>query len=122
MALSMYTHTHTHTHHPPFTLPFTGASGVIKDFSAVCYMTVRDIARMHTGTRPMALIQSAWGGTRVEAWMSTGAIAAASKRVVPGQTVIPPVKSGPNKQSVLFNAMVRVGTVLCTRLYLNTSV
>ena len=40
------------------------ANGLIDDFSAVCYMTVRDVARLHTGTRPVALVQSAWGGTR----------------------------------------------------------
>ena len=28
-------------------------------FSAVCFMTVRDIARMHTHNRPMGLIQAA---------------------------------------------------------------
>ena len=50
------------------------ASGLIADFSAVCFMTVRDVARLHIGQRPVALIQSAWGGTRIEAWMSTRAI------------------------------------------------
>lgn len=39
----------------------------LANFSAVCFLTVRDIARMHTSKRPMAMIQSAWGGTRVEA-------------------------------------------------------
>jgi hypothetical protein len=29
------------------------------------------------GDKPVALIQSAWGGTRVEAWMPTAALAAA---------------------------------------------
>lgn len=46
-------------------------SAFIMDFSAVCYMSVRDIIRIQSSqSRPMALIQSAWGGTRVEAWMS----------------------------------------------------
>jgi hypothetical protein len=49
-------------------------SAFIMDFSAVCYMSVRDIIRMQSQqSRPMALIQSAWGGTRIEAWMSTEA-------------------------------------------------
>lgn len=47
----------------------------IPEFSAVCYMTARNVARMHTGSRPVGLIQSAVGGTRVEAWMSPDAIA-----------------------------------------------
>jgi hypothetical protein len=36
----------------------------VKAFSAVCYMSVREIARLHTSKRPMGLIFSAWGGTR----------------------------------------------------------
>lgn len=48
----------------------------VASFSAVCYMTARDVARMHTGNRPVGLIQSAWGGTRVEAWMSPKALSA----------------------------------------------
>lgn len=74
----------------------------LANFSAVCFLTVRDIARMHTSNRPMALIQSAWGGTRVEAWMSTEAIA----KAVPSAGTAPPTGSGPNNVSVLYNAMV----------------
>ena len=84
----------------------SGQAGVpntfLANFSAVCFLTVRDIARMHTGNRPVALIQSAWGGTRVEAWMSTEAIAKAA----PSAGATPPVKTGPNAASVLYNAMV----------------
>jgi len=48
----------------------------IADFSAVCLLTIRDLTRIHKSLkyRPLALIQSAWGGTRIEAWMSTEAI------------------------------------------------
>ena len=73
----------------------------LETFSAVCFMTVRDIARLHINQRPVALIQSAWGGTRVEAWMSSEAIAAAgsySKDV--------PSRAEQNNASVLYNAMV----------------
>ena len=52
---------------------------------------------MHTSNRPLALIQSAWGGTRVEAWMSTEAIAAATASA----GAAPPKKTGPNDVSVL---------------------
>ena len=83
------------------------ASGFIEDFSAVCYMTVRDIARMHVGSaRPMGLIQSAWGGNRVEAWMAANAIKAAAHSITPGYAAYPPTRTGPNANSVLFNAMV----------------
>lgn len=58
--------------------PITTASGsweivspeTIPHFSAVCYLTATEIADLHSGTRPLGLIQSAWGGTPVEAWMS----------------------------------------------------
>lgn len=72
-------------------------------FSAVCYMTVRDMARLHGSigsSRPVGLIQSAWGGTRVEAWMSAEAIQAS------GFASSVPEKTGPNNATVLYNAMV----------------
>ena len=78
------------------------AGDYVEAFSAVCYMTVRDIAKLHTGDRPIALIQSAWGGTRVEAWRAAADIAAAGAPV----TGNVPHGSGPNEQSVLYNAMV----------------
>ena len=74
----------------------------LANFSAVCFLTTRDIARMHTSKRPMALIQSAWGGTRVEAWMSSEAIA----KAIPSAGSAPPVKGAQNNASVLYNAMV----------------
>ena len=73
----------------------------LDNFSAVCFLTVRDIARMHSSNKPVALIQSAWGGTRVEAWMPTEAIAAA----VPSAGAQPPPRDGPNNVSVLYNAV-----------------
>ena len=41
---------------------------VIGQFSAICYFTVRDVARLQTGSRPQGLIESDWGGTPVQAW------------------------------------------------------
>ena len=78
----------------------------LMQFSAVCYLTARDIARMHTGTRPMGLVFSAWGGTRVEAWMSTNAINSAAHAVVPGKVIAPKTEPAQNAQSALYNAMV----------------
>jgi sialate O-acetylesterase len=40
----------------------------VPNFSAVCWMTARHIREMYWGDLPMGLIQTAWGGTRVEAW------------------------------------------------------
>lgn len=41
---------------------------VVGDFSAICYLTARDVSRLHTGSRPIGLIESDWGGTPVQAW------------------------------------------------------
>jgi len=74
----------------------------LADFSAICYMTARDIARLHIGSRPVGLIQSAWNGTRVEAWMSSESLASTEYAAqVPG-----PGKGPQNAKSVLYNAMV----------------
>eukprot|EP01064_Diplonema_japonicum_P004283 TRINITY_DN1279_c0_g2_i1.p1 TRINITY_DN1279_c0_g2~~TRINITY_DN1279_c0_g2_i1.p1 ORF type:complete len:890 (+),score=242.98 TRINITY_DN1279_c0_g2_i1:48-2672(+) len=75
------------------------STGYIMDFSAVCYMTVRDIARFHTGGRPMGLVLSAWGGTRIEAWMPESSFKTCSS--------MPPVPATSHQEaSVLYNAMV----------------
>ena len=49
---------------------------VIGKFSAICYYTVRDIARLKTGSRPQGLIESDWGGTPVQAWTQPEGLAA----------------------------------------------
>jgi hypothetical protein len=49
---------------------------VIGDFSAICYLTLRDVSRMHTGSRPIGLIESDWGGTPVQAWTPPEGLAA----------------------------------------------
>lgn len=78
----------------------TADAEYLSNFSAVCYLTARDISLMHIGQRPVGLIMSAWGGTRVEAWMSTESIAGTpyAGRV--------PEQAGHNAASVLYNAMV----------------
>ena len=47
-------------------------SAYLLSFSAECFMTVRNVIAAgefdDKNLRPMALIQAAWGGTRVEAW------------------------------------------------------
>jgi len=72
------------------------------DFSAVCFLTVRDIVQLHLHEtkRPVALIQAAWSGTRIEAWMSPDSIAKTqyASRV--------PVRANANHASVLYHAMI----------------
>jgi alpha-galactosidase len=79
------------------------AGQYLLDFSAVCFMTVRNIVHMNfQSNRPMALVLSAWGGTRVEAWMSSDDIKNAGSPV----TGNIPKRKLQNQQSVLYNAMV----------------
>jgi sialate O-acetylesterase len=40
----------------------------VGDFSAVCYLTAKKISELYWGDLPFGLIETAWGGTRVEAW------------------------------------------------------
>ena len=89
-----------------FTAEEALSTNFINDFSAVCFMSVRDVARLHSDigqTKPVALVQSAVGGTRVSAWMSSEAIekAAIKAGMKPG-----PGANSNNRVSVLYNAMI----------------
>ena len=42
--------------------------GLGPEFSAVCYLTGRDVFLGLGGTVPIGLVEAAWGGTRIEAW------------------------------------------------------
>ena len=85
-------------------------------FSAVCFLTIRDLAMMHTHDRPMGLVQAAWGGSRVEAWMSKEALQNAGAPVMGNvPPVVNPVKSAANVQSALFNGMVSPFTNMSIR-------
>lgn len=46
----------------------------VRDFSAACYFFARELRK--TVNVPMGLIQSAWGGSRIEAWTSADALRA----------------------------------------------
>ncbi|MGH8036929.1 MAG: sialate O-acetylesterase [Stenotrophomonas sp.] len=46
----------------------------VRDFSAACYYFARELQK--TVNVPMGLIQSAWGGSRIEAWTSADALRA----------------------------------------------
>ena len=42
----------------------------VASFSAVCYLSGRDIMNMHTGKRYIGLVESAVGGTGIQMWVS----------------------------------------------------
>lgn len=46
----------------------------VPSFSAVCYMTGRFMMDMHWHNTPIGLIDSSWGGTPIQAWMSPEAL------------------------------------------------
>jgi sialate O-acetylesterase len=66
-------------------------------FSALCWLFGRNL-NIKTG-RPIGLIQSAWGGTRVEAWSSPDALDVCFPEG-------PSPGTGQNGASVLWNAMI----------------
>ena len=58
---------------PPAWLPTTPQN--VPEFSAVCYYFARELQK--TVAVPMGLLNIAWGGARIEAWMSAPALRAA---------------------------------------------
>jgi len=72
-------------------------AGNIGGFSAICWLFGRNLFRKYG--HPIGVIDTTWGGTRVEAWSS----AAANNVCYPGGT---PPGDGANAASVLFNAMI----------------
>src|SRR5688572_10418303 len=48
--------------------------GTTQHFSAVCYYFARELQK--TTNVPMGLVNSSWGGTRIETWLSAGALRA----------------------------------------------
>lgn len=81
----------------------------IPEFSATAYFFAREIFEK-TGI-PVGLIHSSWGGTYIEAWMSKQAFDPfehyheALKKIE--QADIKTADKGPNRPTVLFNAMVQ---------------
>ena len=94
--------------------PATPAS--VGPFSAVCYMTARNVERFRQAQDPshrvpIGLIQSAVGGTRVEAWMSAEALTACPHPPLVGS-------NANNQPSVLWNGMVAPLTSVLPRTFL----
>lgn len=67
-------------------------------FSAVCWLFGRNLFRKYG--RPIGLIETNWGGTRIEAWSSTAAL-----DVCYSSGAVPPAE-GANAATVLYNAMI----------------
>eukprot|EP01060_Flectonema_neradi_P005024 TRINITY_DN1331_c0_g1_i7.p1 TRINITY_DN1331_c0_g1~~TRINITY_DN1331_c0_g1_i7.p1 ORF type:complete len:918 (+),score=238.62 TRINITY_DN1331_c0_g1_i7:41-2794(+) len=75
----------------------------LKNFSAMCYLTARELTRLRTidaGT-PVGLVQSAYGGTRVEAWMPESAFDSC-----PQYKNLVPARKDQNAAMALYNAMI----------------
>eukprot|EP00055_Hartaetosiga_balthica_P012985 m.64883 g.64883 ORF g.64883 m.64883 type:complete len:906 (-) comp8128_c0_seq1:94-2811(-) len=74
----------------------------VANFSAVCYLSARDIASVYSSSTPVGLIQSTFIGSRIEAWMSEKAILSCKDL-----TYSPNLRStsGPNPSSI-WNGMI----------------
>ena len=70
-------------------------------FSAVCYLTAKEIAELYWGDAPFGLIQSTWGGTRVEAWSPPSTL-----ETCKGHGPAPAPMPHQQGYSALFNAMI----------------
>ena len=89
------------TTHSPLTWDLPSTTMIAK-FSAVCFLTARQIYDLHIKNRPVGLVFSAWGGTRIEAWTPPEALAKCKAYPEP-----PPAKPAPQwVASSLWNAMV----------------
>ncbi|KAL0490501.1 sialate O-acetylesterase [Acrasis kona] len=66
-------------------------------FSAACYYFGREVYKSLDGKIPIGLIESNWGGTLVEAWMSPEALKACNDTIR---------GDGPNDQSHLWNGQI----------------
>eukprot|EP00756_Hemistasia_phaeocysticola_P021196 Hpha_TRINITY_DN15761_c6_g6::TRINITY_DN15761_c6_g6_i1::g.38595::m.38595/K07407/E3.2.1.22B, galA, rafA; alpha-galactosidase len=83
----------------------------IDGFSAMCFLTAREIARLHSnGGLPIGIVQSAVGGTRVEAWMPKDGF-----DLCPEYKDKVPSRSGNNNATGLYNAMVHPFTHMSIR-------
>jgi hypothetical protein len=51
---------------------------IAASFSAVCFLTGRDVYRGLGGKVPIGLVEAAWGGTRIESWTSPDGLAKCS--------------------------------------------
>lgn len=85
--------------------PASVAAGNWTEFSATCWLAGRNVADALGGAVPIGLIASAWGGTRIRAWVDAAGCESCGE---PVPTVDPPSPSFGNSSNatVLYNAMV----------------
>lgn len=85
--------------------PAAIGAGNWSEFSATCWLAGRNIADALNGSVPIGLVTSAWGGTRIRAWVDAPTCRSCGE---PVPTVDPPSPSFSNSSNatVLFNSMV----------------
>jgi hypothetical protein len=74
------------------------APASVASFSATCWMAAKELARTLGPAQPLGLIESAWSGTCVQAWISADAL--------PACGAPPPAQPPMNANSTLFNQMI----------------
>ena len=83
----------------PPKIPWSVASPAsVSSFSATCWMTAKVLAQTLGPTHPIGLIESAWSGTCIQAWLSADAL--------PLCGTPPPAQPPMNANSTLFNQMI----------------
>ncbi|KAJ9469111.1 putative alpha-galactosidase [Diplonema papillatum] len=75
-------------------------SNLVFSFSAVCYISAKTLQQIHTTDAPYGLIQAAWDGSQIEAWMPEAAI----KACIPPYT--PPPTGAFEYPTYIYNGMV----------------
>ena len=90
------------------------STNFIKEFSAVCYLTARDISRIHNMNvnypqKPVGLIQSGWQDTPIEAWIPKEGLAMCNHTMSVGGVYAP---------SSLYNSMIHPFRFLTIRAVL----
>lgn len=73
------------------------SSANVAGFSGACWMTAKVLARTLGAAQPLGLIESAWSGTCIQAWLPAGALASCG--------AVPPAQ-GWQTNSTLYNQMV----------------
>ncbi len=83
--------------YPPF-IPWSVATPTtVASFSGTCFVTAKVIARTMGPSHPLALIETAWSGTCIQAWLPSEALAACGPV---------PAAQGWQTNSTLYNQMV----------------
>ena len=80
--------------HIPWTRASAASAGA---FSGVCWMAAKELARALGPAHPLGLVESAWSGTCIQAWLPADALAACGP--------VPPAQ-GWQTNSTLFNQML----------------